>query len=84
MFRVLSRVSRCFPFVPSFHFASDIAPTILEATGIAAPATLDGILQKSLDGTSMVYSFDSASVPSRRRKQVFETMQNLGIYRDGW
>ncbi|MGE4430356.1 MAG: arylsulfatase [Sphingobium sp.] len=69
---------------PQFHFVSDIVPTILDATGVAAPATLDGIAQKPLDGISMTYSFDDAQTPSRRRTQVFETMQNLGIYHDGW
>lgn len=69
---------------PQFHFASDIVPTILEATGIPAPETLDGVRQKPLDGISMVYSFADAAAPSRRRTQVFETMQNLGIYHDGW
>ncbi|AMK25499.1 sulfatase [Sphingobium sp. TKS] len=67
-----------------FHFASDIVPTILEATGVKAPATLDGVPQKPLDGVSMAYSFDSPKEPSHRRTQVFETMQNLGIYHDGW
>ncbi|WP_336972563.1 hypothetical protein [Sphingobium aromaticiconvertens] len=67
-----------------FHFVSDIVPTILEATGIKAPETLEGVQQKPLDGTSMTYSFDNARAPSHRRTQVFETMQNLAIYHDGW
>lgn len=67
-----------------FHFVSDIMPTILEAAGVTAPAQLDGVPQQPLDGISMVYSFDQPALPSRRRTQVFETMQNLGIYHDGW
>lgn len=67
-----------------FHFVSDIVPTILEATGMPTPETLDGVEQKPLDGISMVYTFDNAKMPSRRRTQVFETMQNLAIYHDGW
>ena len=67
-----------------FHHVSDIAPTILEATGIAAPTVLNGVAQQPLDGISLAYSFAGKDVPSRRKTQVFETIQNLGIYHDGW
>ncbi len=32
----------------------------------------------------MVYSFDSANAPGRRRTQYFEMFINRGIYHDGW
>ncbi len=67
-----------------FHFVSDIMPTILDAAGVEAPGTLDGTPQMPLDGISMTYTFDQPGAPSRRKTQVFEMLQNLAIYQDGW
>jgi arylsulfatase A-like enzyme len=67
-----------------FHHVIDIVPTILEVTGIQAPDTVNGIKQKPIEGVSMVYSFDSAKVPTRHRTQYFEMASNRGIYHDGW
>ncbi|ARR52576.1 arylsulfatase [Rhizorhabdus wittichii DC-6] len=67
-----------------FHYVTDIMPTILDAVGVKAPAMLNGVAQMPLDGISMAYSFDQPESPSHRRTQVFEIMQNLGIYHDGW
>ena len=67
-----------------FHYVSDIAPTILEATGITPPQMVDGVPQKPLDGISMAYSFTRAKAASPRRTQLFAMVQNLGIYHDGW
>ncbi len=39
-----------------FHHVIDIVPTILEATGIPAPETINGIVQKSVEGVSMKYT----------------------------
>jgi arylsulfatase A-like enzyme len=69
-----------------FHHIIDIVPTILEATGIAAPQFVDGIEQKPIEGVSMVYSFDkaNANASSARTTQYFEMVSNRGIYHDGW
>src|SRR5215813_873420 len=67
-----------------FHHVIDIAPTILEATGIQAPLVLSGTPQKPLDGVSMAYTFDDAKAPSRRTTQYFEIAANRGMYQDGW
>jgi arylsulfatase len=69
---------------PQFHHVIDIAPTIYEAVGIPFPDMLNGVAQRPLDGISMVYSFDSADAPGRRRSQYFEMFINRGIYHDGW
>ncbi len=37
-----------------FHHIIDIVPTILEATGISAPDTINGIKQRPIEGVSMV------------------------------
>ncbi|MBS2027450.1 MAG: arylsulfatase [Deltaproteobacteria bacterium] len=69
-----------------FHHVIDIVPTILEAAGIQAPAVVDGIPQKPIEGTSMVYTFDpsNANTPSRHLTQYFEMMGDHAIYHDGW
>lgn len=69
-----------------FHHVIDIVPTILEAAGIQAPDTVDGIKQKPVEGVSMAYTFDKANAdaPSKRDTQYFEMFANRGIYQDGW
>jgi arylsulfatase A-like enzyme len=67
-----------------FHHVIDIAPTLLEAAGVVAPAMLNGVPQKPIEGVSMVYSFDDAKAPSRRHTQYFEMLGNRAMYHDGW
>ena len=69
-----------------FHHVIDIVPTILEATGIPAPAMVNGIAQKPIEGVTMAYTFDktNANAPSTRRTQYFEMMGVRAIYHDGW
>jgi arylsulfatase len=69
-----------------FHHVIDIVPTILEATGIAAPVVVDGIAQRPMEGVSMAYTFKrgSSSTPGHHRVQYFEMFGNRGMYKDGW
>ena len=69
-----------------FHHVNDIVPTILEAIGIPAPDTINGIKQDPIEGTSMKYTWDkkNANVPTRHRTQYFEMLGNRAIYHDGW
>jgi arylsulfatase len=69
-----------------FHHMIDIVPTILEATGVQAPVTVNGIAQRPIEGVSMAYTFDNANAnaPSKRDTQYFEMFANRGIYHDGW
>jgi arylsulfatase A-like enzyme len=71
---------------PQFHHIIDIVPTILEVAGIQAPATVNGIAQKPIEGVSMAYTFDSvnANAPSKRDTQYFEMFGNRALYNDGW
>jgi arylsulfatase len=59
-------------------------PTILEAAGIQAPETLNGVAQKPLEGVSMVYTLNDAKAPDRRKSQIFELVSNRGMYQNGW
>ncbi|MBB5330679.1 arylsulfatase [Tunturiibacter gelidoferens] len=69
-----------------FHHVIDIVPTILEAAGVPAPTTVNGIPQKPIEGVSMNYTFDkaNANAPSTRTTQYFEMAANRAIYHDGW
>jgi arylsulfatase A-like enzyme len=69
-----------------FHHLIDIAPTILEATRIPLPETINGIKQRPMDGVSMTYTWDkaNANAPSRHNTQYFEMLGNRAIYHDGW
>ncbi len=69
-----------------FHHVIDIVPTILEATGIAAPDTIDGIAQRPIEGVSMTYTWPKANskVPTHHATQYFEMLGNRAIYQDGW
>ena len=69
-----------------FHHIIDVVPTILEAAGVKAPTTVDGIAQKPIEGVSMVYTFAkaNANAPSSRDTQYFEMVGNRAIYHDGW
>jgi arylsulfatase len=67
-----------------FCHCSDIAPTILEACGVAAPETHLGVPQAPITGTSLAYTFDEPDAASRRPAQYFELMGHRGIWADGW
>ena len=67
-----------------FGHVNDIAPTIYELAHVQAPNVVNGVKQAPLEGTSLVYSLDSANAPSRHRIQYFETLGSRGIYKDGW
>jgi arylsulfatase A-like enzyme len=69
-----------------FHHIIDIVPTILEATGVKEPTTVDGIGQRPIEGVSMAYTFDkaNANAPSKRETQYFEMFANRAIYHQGW
>ncbi len=67
-----------------FGHVNDIAPTILEAAGITAPNEVNGIRQKPMNGTSLVYSFSDPKAPERHTTQYFEIYGHRAIYSNGW
>lgn len=71
-----------------FHHVVDIAPTLLEITGIPAPVEIDGVGQKPMEGVSLAYTFGSDAggfdAKSRHRTQYFEMLGVQGLYNDGF
>lgn len=67
-----------------FCHVIDVAPTVLEVAGLPAPLLVNGVMQKPLEGVSMVYSFNDADALERHETQYFEMVGNRGIYHKGW
>lgn len=67
-----------------FSHVIDIAPTILEAAGLPEPKIVNGIEQRPMDGTSLVYTFNDPGAKERHTTQYFEITGNRAIYHEGW
>ena len=72
-----------------FHHVIDLAPTVLDVLGIEAPASVKGVEQQPVEGTSLAYTFspaaaDAAAVPTRKTSQYFEMFGHRAIWADGW
>lgn len=67
-----------------FHHIVDLLPTILDAAGIPAPQSVNGIDQMPLHGISFRYALNESDAPDRRTTQYFELAGNRAIYHEGW
>lgn len=64
--------------------AVDLWPTILEACGVAAPDTVDGVEQQPVDGRSLFPTFDDPAAPAPRETQYFEMLGSRSIIHGEW
>jgi arylsulfatase len=69
-----------------FSHVIDIVPTILEASGIAQPQSVEGVPQRPIEGVSLAYTWDKANAnePTRHSTQYFEMFGSRAIYSNGW
>jgi arylsulfatase A-like enzyme len=67
-----------------YGHVNDLLPTTLEYLGITPPEYIRGIKQDTLQGTSLVYSFDNAKAATRHRVQYYYIFGSRSIYKDGW
>ena len=62
----------------------DVAPTILEALAIPAPAVLNGVAQRPLEGVSFAHSLADGAAPTHKRVQYYEMIGSRALWADGW
>jgi arylsulfatase len=67
-----------------FTYIADIAPTVYELVGIAAPDVYRGVPQKPVTGRSFAATLHSADAPAANTLQYFEMAGSRALYRDGW
>jgi arylsulfatase A-like enzyme len=67
-----------------YSHVNDLLPTTVEYLGIKLPEYIKGIKQDTIQGTSLVYSFDHAAAPSRHNLQYYYIFGSRSIYKDGW
>jgi arylsulfatase len=67
-----------------FAHACDLAPTLLDLIGIAAPGEINGIKQMPIEGTSFAPSLHDPAAPSKARPQYFEMFGHRGLWHAGW
>jgi len=69
-----------------FLHVIDVAPTLLEVTGIEAPDEFNGISQDPIEGASFADTFErnGSGALAKRDTQYFAMFGNRGVYNDGW
>ncbi len=67
-----------------FHHVVDIATTIYDLIGLKPPATVEGIEQRPLEGTSLAYTLTEAETPTTKDRQYFEMFAHRAIWANGW
>ncbi len=67
-----------------FTHVIDIAPTLLELTGVTMPEKVRGVVQAPMEGVSFVKSINDPRAPTEKKVQYFEMLGNRAIWADGW
>ena len=71
-------------FRRQFCHAVDIAPTLLDAAGIAQPKEFQGVAQMPVHGNTLLPTLKDAQASLARGPQYFEMTGHRGIWHDGW
>jgi len=67
-----------------YHHLVDVVPTLLDATGIPAPSSVNGVEQMPMPGVSMAYTLGEADAPTKKKMQYYEMLGSRAIWSDGW
>lgn len=66
-----------------FTHVIDIAPTILDAAGIAEPRSVNGTEQTPMQGKSFLATLADPKAKEIRTSQYFGMFANRGMYKNG-
>jgi len=64
--------------------AVDVMPTLLDLIGVEPPATIAGVDQTPLQGTSFAGVLTDPEAPDHHTVQYYEMFGCRALYRDGW
>jgi arylsulfatase A-like enzyme len=67
-----------------YHHAIDLVPTALDCLGLTQPDSVKGVTQVPVQGVSMRYSFDTATIPSAKTTQFYSMLGTRALWHDGW
>lgn len=67
-----------------YHHLVDVVPTILEATGLPAPTSVNGVKQQPMPGVSMAYTFTDGAARTRKQSQYYEMLGSRAIWASEW
>ncbi|WP_262891392.1 arylsulfatase [Algibacter mikhailovii] len=67
-----------------WHHVNDVASTVLEATTLPEPKSINGVKQIPMDGVSMLYAAADKDAAERHTVQYFEMFGNRAIYSNGY
>lgn len=67
-----------------FTHVSDIAPTILAATGVPLAPVINNVQQSPMEGQNVAATFADAKAPGHQGPQYVEMYGNKGLWQDGW
>lgn len=67
-----------------YHHIIDVVPTILEASDLPAPRSVNGVEQMPMHGVSMAYTFTDRAASTRKTAQYYEMLGSRAIWSNGW
>ncbi|WP_052134536.1 arylsulfatase [Sphingomonas sp. 37zxx] len=67
-----------------FVNVDDVAPTLLDLTGVTLAPVINDVPQTPMEGMSFRYSLAAADAADRKGAQYFEMYGNKGLWSDGW
>ena len=63
---------------------ADVTPTVYDLLGITPPATVGGVPQRPLEGTSFVAALHDPHAVTGKTTQFYSMLGTRGIWHDGW
>lgn len=67
-----------------FVDVADVAPTLLDLTGVPLAATINNVAQQPMDGHSFAQTLADPAAPAPDNAQYFEMYGNKGLWSGGW